>query len=103
MDSAIVGYCEVSQQLRERIVSGFIRLASHVNGGRIEKSGGDGKEGWFVENSLEGRVQPSSFEPAIRNHCYILDSEGGGLFRPSAYESVRRLLLQVPGRRRKLV
>jgi len=93
------GHCEVSQQFRARIDSGSIRVSSHVSLDRIE--GGE-NEGWFRDETLEDRIQPSSFEPAIRDHCYVLDP-GGGLFRPNASHSVMRMLLQVPkGRRRKV-
>ncbi|UZE94044.1 MAG: 2'-deoxycytidine 5'-triphosphate deaminase [Candidatus Pacearchaeota archaeon] len=50
---------------------------------------------------LENRIQPSSFEPRIGDEVYVIDTESGGLFRPSNYEPVYRSLLQLPNKRRQ--
>lgn len=71
-----IGYCLVSQQIRERINSGKI-----------------------VSKFDESRIQPSSFEPIIGNELFILDD----VFRPQENETIYRTLLQLPGRRRQKV
>jgi deoxycytidine triphosphate deaminase/predicted NUDIX family phosphoesterase len=50
----------------------------------------------------ESRVQPSSFEPAIGEEIFILDTESG-LFRPQDSKTVYRTLLELPrGQRQKV-
>ena len=68
--------CLASQEIRELISKGII--------------------------SHEGSVQPSSFEPILDEYCYVLDAEGG-IFHPSRGRTVRRSLLELPGRQRREV
>lgn len=77
------GFCAASQDLRERAGKGLIISPKF--------------------DSLESRIQPSSFEPVIGDHVYVLDSDSGGLFRPNKNETVKRMLLRVPRRRRSAV
>lgn len=72
--------CLVSQEINEAINEGII---------------------YTPHESLEKRIQPSSFEPVIGDEVYVIDTESGGLFRPSSTEPFYRSLLQIPSRRRK--
>ncbi len=83
LESGNEGYCATSQAIRARIEKDLIILPKSA--------------------SLESRIQPSSFEPGIGDHLYVLDSDSGGLFRPNKNETVKRMLLRVPRRRRSLV
>ena len=88
------GYCLVSQQIRERIVNGEILLGQN-------KTALD-ERGKFCDETLEKRVQPSSFEPTLGDEIFILGNEVEGIFRPRRDEQIYRTLLQLPmGRRIK--
>jgi dCTP deaminase len=51
----------------------------------------------------EDRIQPSSFEPTISDHLYIVDVEYSGIFRVSKDEQVYEKLAELPSRRRQKV
>ncbi|MEK6862034.1 MAG: 2'-deoxycytidine 5'-triphosphate deaminase [Nanoarchaeota archaeon] len=74
-----VSGCLVSQEIRDLIKSGRIRI------NRLDES----------------RIQPSSFEPVIGDEVFILDTENIGLFKPRNDESIYRTLIQIPGTYRK--
>ena len=59
--------------------------------------------GILVFSFDEAKIQPSSFEPRIRDELFILDTETTGLFRPQAQETVYHTLLQLPKRQRNRV
>lgn len=81
----------VSQQIRDLVTSGQISVDGNL------KVGTDGR---FVDGKLEGRVQPSSFEPTLGDEVFVLDTEQNGVFRPEANESVYRSLLRLPMKQR---
>ncbi|MCH7568128.1 MAG: 2'-deoxycytidine 5'-triphosphate deaminase [Nanoarchaeota archaeon] len=85
------GYCLVSQQIRDKIERGEIVIR-----GDFSKD----ERGWFKDDDLEGRVQPSSFEPIIGDEGFILDTERLGGFRPQSNQTVYRALLELPRRQR---
>lgn len=85
------GYCLVSQQIRNKIERGGIITTSNLS----RKN-----NGFFKDNSLESRVQPSSFEPIIGDEIYILDIEEQAVFSPGPHETVYRALLHLPKRQR---
>lgn len=89
------GHCLVSQQIREKIVSGGIQ----INGLNLLR----GKNGFFEEQTLESRVQPSSFEPVIDEEAFILDKEEQAVFGPGQHETVYRALLHLPRRQRQRI
>ncbi len=93
------GYCLVSQQIRKRILDGRIKTPVK-NLVQLPGDIGNKKTGWFVDDSLEERIQPSSFEPIIGNELFILDTEQS-VFMSNSRESVYRTLLQLPKRQRK--
>jgi len=74
------GYCLVSQQIRDLVESGVIRVSGNV----------------------EKRIQPASFDPVLGEECFILDTEGG-LFRPRVDKTVYGSLLEMPKQRRQRV
>ena len=76
----VTSRCLVSQEMEEAIKEGIIKTPSI---------------------DLESRIQPSSFEPIIGDEVWVIDTETGGLFRPSDHEPVYRTLLQLPGKRRQ--
>lgn len=62
------------------------------------------KDGKIITASLdESRIQPSSFDPVLRDEVFILDTQTQGLIRPQPHESIYRTLLQLPGRQRRRV
>ncbi len=95
------GYSLVSQQIRDLVTTGFLAVPGQIpalHNKDIPKL--KIKKGFFVEPSLEARVQPGSFEPSLSDEVFILDAEGYGLLRPRRNESVYRILLQIPRRKR---
>ncbi len=87
------GYCLVSQQIRDKIRKGDIK----VNQSNLLLNA----DGFFEDLNLESRVQPSSFEPTIGDEVRILDKEEQSIFGPSKPdEEVRRALLRLPKRQR---
>ncbi len=91
------GYCLVSQQIRniidsKSLVTPGFSLDRHKDG--INK-------GRFIDESLEKRVQPSSFDSILGDEVFILDTEETGFFRPNPNETVYRALLQIPRRQRQ--
>lgn len=95
------GYTLVSQQIRQLIIDGGIKVPE-TNLGLLEEDSRDGKikKGWFECESLEKRVQPGSFEPSLGDEVFVLDPEEMGLLRPNKGEDIRRTLLQIPARNR---
>lgn len=89
------GYCLVSQQIRMEIINGKISL--ETNDFSLDKNGR------FVQDSLEKRVQPSSFEPVIGEEIFILDIEKQAVFSPGSNQTVYRALLELPRRQRSKV
>ena len=88
------GYCAVSQEIREKIIQGYISIvgtATQTNNGK------------FANSSLEDRIQPSSFEPSIDDHLFILDADTGAIIRPELHESIRKTLLRLPKRQRQKI
>ena len=73
------GYCLVSQQMRAQILNGNIK----VDEGPVSLDGA----GRLTNASLEGRIQPSSFEPTIGEEVFILDTEQRGVFLPEPTEN----------------
>lgn len=92
------GYCLVSQQIRDKIVNKEI-IPKTINFTRhaLNKE----TKAWFINEDLEKRVQPSSYEPTIDNHLFILDSDLSGVLRPNVNETIRKALLQLPMRQRQ--
>lgn len=86
------GYSLVSQQIRRLITSGVIV----VNGPSMDLD----ERGRFKENTLESRVQPSSFEPTLGKDLFVLLGAEGGLFRPNTERTVRRTILELPADKR---
>jgi dCTP deaminase len=86
--------CLVSQEIRGKIVDGFIRTGTNLS---------LNEQGRFADKSLEDRIQPSSFEPILGDEMFILDTETKGIFRPKPGTSVYKTLLELPARQRKLV
>lgn len=74
------GYCLVSQDIRSLIEQGILMTPAR---------------------NLEGRVQPSSFEPVIGDDVFVLDAEPEGLFRVSREDTVYKTLLTLPKKRRQ--
>ena len=88
-----IGYCLVSQQLRDKIKrSEIIPNISNI----LQENNRS-----FVNKTLEEQIQPSSYEPRIGDHLFILDTDVGGIFRPEINETVRRHLLKLPKRQRQ--
>jgi len=75
---ADTGFCLVSQEIRELIRQGSLK----------------------VPDFDEARVQPASFDPRIGDEIFILDTEPS-LFRPRQNQTVYRALLEVPKQRRR--
>jgi len=86
------GYSLVSQQIRKLVLDGAIKVPEANLSLR--------DDGWFVDEGLEGRVQPASFEPTLRDEVFVLDTNEVGLFRPQKGQSVYRSLLELPERYR---
>lgn len=80
MDQSV---CLNSQELRQKIRDGAIITNRAI---------GD----------LENQIQPASYEPTLKGELHILDVEKG-LFRPKKNETIRRTILQLPGRQRRKV
>jgi dCTP deaminase len=74
------GYCLSSQEIRFLIDQGNLVT---------------------VDENLESRVQPSSFEPVIGDEVFVLDAEPEGLFRVPENETVYKTLLQLPKKQRQ--
>ena len=51
--------------------------------------------------NLDSRIQPASFDPIIGDEIFILETETGGLFRPTNQDTIYRNLLQLPQRQRQ--
>jgi len=85
------GHSLVSQELREKILKEQIAVP-YANLSRNET--GD-KKGWFTDESLEAKIQPSSFEPEIAGEVFVIKA-GAGMFRPAAGKQVYRTLLELP-------
>ncbi len=81
------GYCLVSQQIRARIIRGEITVSESTSSNRF---------GRFLDQGLEGRVQPSSFEPEVGDSVVILDTEQKSVFNPGSKRSVREALHELP-------
>lgn len=75
-------YCFASQQVRAAVKSG------KIDTGII----------YFDET----KIQPSSFEPRMREDVFVLDTEKHGLFRPDRNETIYQALLRLPKRQRRL-
>ncbi|MFA5993302.1 MAG: 2'-deoxycytidine 5'-triphosphate deaminase [Candidatus Pacearchaeota archaeon] len=90
-----LGYCLVSQQIRERVLEGNLVL----DGSSLSI----GHDGFFEDKSLESRIQPSSFEPSIGDECFVLDSEKQTVFGPEHHQTVYRTLLGLPRRQRQRI
>ena len=88
------GYCLVSQQIREKIEAGEIKVSEPKS--KTDKNA-------FINQSLEDRIQPTSFEPIISDEIYILDIEEQSVFSPGPNRQVYRALLQLPKRQRQRV
>ena len=91
----------MSQQIRDRIKRGLI-ITNTTNLARLDRDQKEKKKGWFDDDALEKRVQPSSYDPTIDDHLYRISTEGR-VFRPERNESVRRALLQIPRGKRERV
>jgi dCTP deaminase len=89
------GHCLVSQQIRAKIISGDIQIND------LSLLRGD--NGFFEDQGLESRVQPSSFEPVISDEVFILDKEEQVVFGPGQHETVYRALLHLPKKQRQRI
>jgi len=96
------GLCLASQDIRDKISRGTL-IPGAKNLARVDKKQGEKKKGWFVDDSLEDRVQPSSYEPVIEDTLFVLDTDTNGILRPAPGETVRRALLRIPKRQRQQV
>lgn len=85
----------VSQQIRSLITTHRKIL---IKSGDLVRST---HNGWFVDESLESRVQPSSFEPRLGDEIFVLDRDRIGTFRPSSSETVWDALLRIPASQRR--
>jgi len=74
------GHCLVSQEIRSLIDHGIFVSS---------------------EKNLEKRIQPSSFEPAIGDEVFILDTDPEGLFRAQENDTIYSTLLKLPWRKRR--
>ena len=88
------GHCLVSQEIRNRILEGRINIGD-LNVNLVD--------GIFADETLEGRVQPSSFEPTLGEEGFILDAEENGVFKPGLNRTVYRALLELPSRQRQRI
>ncbi len=87
------GYCLVSQQIRDEIIAGKIRVNTlNLSLDRKKR---------FSDAGLEKRIQPSSFEPVIGDEIFILDIEKQAVFCPGSSQTVYRALLELPRRQRQ--
>jgi len=95
--SDVLGYCLVSQQIRRLILDGSMTVPEDdlslveedVYEGELSR-----KKGRFNDDSLEKRVQPSSFDPTLSNELFVLDTDF--MLRPQADQSVYRTVLEIP-------
>lgn len=98
-------YCLVSQQLREKIKKGYILGQPGI--GTKKKKVGKGKNKRtikiFSDDTLEDRIQPSSFEPRIGDEIFILDTEELGTFRPGKNEEVNEAISNLSKRQAQRV
>ena len=93
-----LGYSLVSQQLRGLILNGSI-IVPEDDLSLAEEDVYEGevlirKKGSFNDAGLEGRVQPSSFDPILSNELFVLDTNF--MLRPQPYQSVYRTVLEIP-------
>ena len=92
------GYCLVSQQIRGLILDGsMIVPEDDLSLSKENVYDGDKlvrKKGWFNDNGLEKRVQPSSFDPTLSGELFVLDTDF--MLRPQADQSVYRTVLEIP-------
>jgi len=95
MGVAKKGYCLVSQQIRGKILDGDITTP---NSGLSRN-----KNGFFEDQGLESRIQPTSLEPIISDEAFILDKEEQVVFGPRKNETVYRALLHLPRRQRQRI
>jgi deoxycytidine triphosphate deaminase/predicted NUDIX family phosphoesterase len=84
------GYTLVSQQIRDLIIRGIVKVPE-TNLNLLQ-----GKKRFFENEGLEKRVQPSSYEPIIGDEVFRLDAESVGLLSPRADETISRTLKQIP-------
>src|SRR3989344_8803813 len=87
MASAERGYCLVSQQIRGKIRKREIIIPGDLSLDNPQR---------FSDEGLEGRVQPSSFEPVIGETMITLDTEQKSVFNPGSKRTVRDALLELP-------
>ncbi len=99
-DLGNLGYCLASQQIREKITQGKI-IPNTTNFLLSTEDTENVKKNWFLDESLESRIQPSSYEPTIGDHLFVLDADMGGVLRPELEESVKKTLLLLPKRQRQ--
>ena len=88
------GYSLTSQEIRKLITEGRLETL-------LERKTEDVEE--IKLQTVEKRIQPSSFEPIIQDELFVIDTEVEGLFRPSKDNTVYRSLLQLPMRQRRSV
>lgn len=77
------GYCLNSQEIRDKIANGSLTVSNSAN--------------------IEKRIQPASFDPTLGDEVFILETETGGLFRPTQEEPIYKTLLRLPIRQRERV
>src|SRR3989344_8154005 len=87
MASAERGYCLVSQQIRGKIRKREIIIPGDLSLDNPQR---------FSDQGLEGRVQPSPFEPVIGETVVTLDTEQKSVFNPGSKRTVREALLELP-------
>ncbi len=89
-----IGYSLPSQDIRKLISEG--RLITRLEKQELSI------ESLLKQESVEKRIQPSSFEPIIQDELFVIDTEIEGLFRPSENDTVyRSLLSQLSMRQRR--
>ena len=90
------GYFLFSQQVRDLIINGEIK----IQGQKFPVLGDDGR---FKDAKLEGRIQPTSFDVALMDEGFVLDTEELKGFRPQEGKQVYRSILELPKRHRRKV
>ena len=90
-------YCLPSQGIRQLILNKSL-ITSYKDLSLVEEGN---RKGQFQDESLEKKVQPSSFDASLSQELFILDSGKTGIFRTQTNEYVWRALLQIPRRQRQ--
>ena len=92
--------CLPSQGIRDLVREGLLTTTFQDLTLRDKDEGEGKRKGWFVDEGLEGLVQPASFDPMIGDVVFELETDKG-LSRPDHHETVSRALSRLPGRSRR--